>query len=234
MKHNRPENERRALQSALDAIEKHYGPRFTATRVQKTPDQRDEALAEIARLAKIPTINSQRFSSSVFMMLAGAEQTAGFLAAARELNDDSLKKAEAAIRSAYDAVRALKAPQRSLFEKAFLVAGGCRELLNEDVPPGDLLGLGVLEALVAAFASLTNKSPSFEPRGGSRRPRGTIGRWQFRELVGCLWQTVNKYEGELSFSCKENKGSGTCRCVRDSKAGIAARSDTERAACKNY
>ena len=24
-----------------------------------------------------------------------------------------------------------------------------------------------------------------------------------------LWQTVNKYEGELSFSCKENRGSGT-------------------------
>lgn len=210
MKHNWTENDdstKRALQFALDAIEKQFGP-GAIVRVQKAPDQRSEAIAEIARVAKIPTINSQRFRSSVFVMMMGAEQTAGFLAAARELNDDSLRKAEAAIRSAYDAVRALKAPQRSLFEKAFLVAGCCRELLNEDVLP-ETLGLGVLEALVAAFASLSNKSPSFEPRGGSRRPRGTIGRWQFRELVGYLWQTVNKYEGELSFSCKENRGSGT-------------------------
>jgi hypothetical protein len=214
MKHNRPENDDsptgRALQSALDAIEKHFGPGAIATGVQKTPvmHQRDEAIAEIARLAKIPTINSERFCGTVWNIFLGAEQTAGFLAAARELDDGSLRKAEAAIRSAYDAVRALKAPQRSLFEKAFLVAGGCRELLNEDVAPGTL-GLGVLEALVAAFASLTNKSPSFEPRSGAKRPRGTIGRWPFREVVGFLWQTVNKYGGELTFSCKGNRGSGT-------------------------
>jgi hypothetical protein len=170
--------------------------------------QWDKAIAEIARLAKIPTINSEPFRGTVSSKLWGAEQNARFLAAARELDDGSLEKAEAAIRSAYDAVRALKAPQRNLFEKAFLVAGCCRELLNEDVAPRTL-GLGVLEALVAAFASLSNKSPTFEPRSGAKRPKGTIGRWRFQEVVGVLWQTVNKYEGKLSFSCKENRGSGT-------------------------
>jgi hypothetical protein len=85
--------------------------------------QWDKAIAEIARLAKIPTINSEPFRGTVSSKLWGAEQNARFLAAARELDDGSLEKAEAAIRSAYDAVRALKAPQRNLFEKAFLVAG---------------------------------------------------------------------------------------------------------------
>ena len=213
MKHNRPEidesTNERALQSAFDAIEKQFGP-GAIMRVQKDPvmHQWDKAIAEIVRVAKIPTINSKPFSGTVSSKLWGAEQNAGFFAAARELDDGSLEKAEAAIRSAYDAVRALKAPQRNLFEKAFLVAGCCRELLNEDVAPRTL-GLGVLEALVAAFASLSNRSPTFEPRSGAKRPKGTIGRWQFREVVGVLWQTVNKYEGELSFSCKENRGSGT-------------------------
>ena len=74
MKHNWTENDdstQRALQFALDAIEKQFGP-GAIVRVQKAPDQRSEAIAEIARVAKIPTINSQRFRSSVFVMMMGA------------------------------------------------------------------------------------------------------------------------------------------------------------------
>jgi integrase len=60
-----------------DAIQKHYGPRFTATRVQKTPDQRSEAIAEIARLAKIPTINSEHFCGTVWNIFWGPSKLRG-------------------------------------------------------------------------------------------------------------------------------------------------------------
>jgi hypothetical protein len=166
-------------------------------------------MAEVARLAKVSPERQDRFTGEVFWLLVGAWQSSEFRLTARERKSDALlKKAESGARAAYAALRALSPPQRDVFERAFLVAGCCRELLNADVEAPAGLGLGVLEAMVEAFACITGKSPTFEARGHGR-PKKTPNDWQFRTLVGVLWQTVNKYGGELTFSCNANKASGT-------------------------
>jgi hypothetical protein len=62
--------------------------------------------------------------------------------------------------------------------------------------------------LAEAFAVVTGRSQASAPRKAGRT-KGAVGDWQFRCLVGTLWQIVNECGGELTFSCKENRGSGT-------------------------
>jgi|SRR5262245_25262958 len=167
----------------------------------------DDATAELARRAKISAANSKKFHSEILGLLLGATQVASF----RERID--VTKAEKAVRAAYAAVRALDDQQRVLLEDAFYVAA-CRET-EGDGYGGDLSDLGLenagiamLRAWVRAFAMVTGRSPDFAARKGRGRPKETIGNWQLQQLVGCLWSIVRKYGGDLSFSCKENRGAG--------------------------
>jgi len=197
-----------ALQLALKTIERRYGAAIVGSR--RVPHKWDAPINDLERVSKIPAEASGAFRGGMLMLLMGAEQAVGFrTASARERAvNRNMQKAETALRTAYDAVRSMNAKERAAFERAFLVAGGCRELLNEDNPPGTL-GLSVLEALVESFSSISGKSPAFEPRRGSKRPKGTVGDWHFQQFVGALWQTVSENGGVLSFNCHANKGSGT-------------------------
>jgi hypothetical protein len=166
-----------------------------------------QTIAAIALLAKIPPDKLGPFSGTVHSLLIGAWQSSEFRLMAHERKGAALvRKAETHIRAAYDTLRAFNPRQRDVFERAFLVACSYRGLEVEDTPVP--AGLGMLEAMVAALACITGKSPTFEPSGGGRR-RKTFKDWQFRQFVGVLWQTVREYNGELSFSCNANKGTGT-------------------------
>jgi hypothetical protein len=55
---------------------------------------------------------------------------------------------------------------------------------------------------------VTGSSPEFAARRGRGRPRETIRNWQLQQFVGLLWSIVRKHDGDLSYSCKENKGAG--------------------------
>jgi hypothetical protein len=218
------------LALAVKAIEKQFGAGAVAKKIPPTRDQaqEDTAIARLATLAKIPADQERpycrlawkryrpvvsclaEFQGRMFGLLLGARQTALFRAKARGWADNRpVREAERAVRTACDAVRALSEPQRALFEKAFSVAAVGEELIEYDVAPGRA-GLAMLEMLVEAFAVITGRSPTFELRGDrGGRPKGTVGNWQFRNFVGALWQVANECGGTLSFSCKENRGSGT-------------------------
>jgi hypothetical protein len=169
----------------------------------------DDATAELTRRAKIPIANSKKFHGEIFSLLVGATQVASF----RERVD--VAKAEKAVRAAYAAVRAMSDPQRALLEDAFYVAAYREISWSGDGCGGDLSDLGLenagiamLRAWVRAFAMVTGRSPDFAVRKGRGRPEETIGNWQLQQFVGCLWSIVREYDGDLSFSCKENRGTG--------------------------
>jgi hypothetical protein len=169
------------------------------------------AVDAIARLANIPPDKLRKFSSEAFFMLVGAWQSSEFRLRAHERREDTLvRKAETHIRAAYDAMRAFTPHQQDIFEKAFLVACSYEgfDVEFEDVQNVSSPGVAMLEGMVAALACITGKNPTFGSSEGGRRKK-TFKDWQFRKLVGLLWQTVRKYGGELSFSCKQNRGSGT-------------------------
>ena len=166
----------------------------------------DNATVELARRAKIPIANSKKFRGEIMSLLMGATQVASF----REQVD--VTKAEKAVRAAYAAVRALGDQQRVLLEDAFFVAretawsgDGCGDLSDLGL---ENAGIAMLRAWVRAFAMVTGRSPDFAARKGRGRPEETIGNWQLQQFVGCLWSIVRKYGGDLSFSCKENRGVG--------------------------
>jgi hypothetical protein len=165
-----------------------------------------DATAELARRAKIPAANSKKFHGEILGLLIGATQVASF----RERID--VTKAEKAVRAAYAAVRALGDQQRVLLEDAFYVAA-YREMWGGDgYDLSDLglenAGIVMLRAWVRAFAMVTGRSPDFAARKGRGRPEETIRNWQLQQFVGRLWSIVRKYGGDLSFSCKENRGTG--------------------------
>jgi hypothetical protein len=171
-------------------------------------DAWDKAIAELARRAKIPAASSQAFSSEILMLLLGAVQVASF----RQQVD--VTKAEKAVRAAYDAVRAMSNQQQALLEDAFYIAA-YREMAWSGDGTGDLSDLGLenagtamLRAWVRAFAMVTGRSPDFAVRKGRGRPEETIRNWQLQQFVGYLWSVVREYGGDLSFSCKENRGTG--------------------------
>jgi hypothetical protein len=169
----------------------------------------DDATAELARRAKIPVGVFPKFSGDISRLLWGATQVASF-----QQRDDELIKAEDAVRAAYDAVRSLSKPQRAVLEDAFFVStyfvstfegGADTELELDEI---ENAGLMVLRAWVRAFAMITGSSPDFAIRKGRGRPAETIRNWQLQQFVGSLWSIVRKYGGDLSYSCKENRGTG--------------------------
>jgi hypothetical protein len=187
-----------------------------------------EPIAELARLAKIPADQEvpycrwpygrlvsrlpsclSAFEGRIYSLLRGARQTALFRAATRGWNDDRpIKEVERALRAAYAAVRALSEQQRGLFEQAADIRLSCNEALEyASFPEGSTLI--ILEALVEASSTMTGRSPTFAPRDGRGRPAGTVGDWQFRTVLGALWQATNECGGNLTFSCKGNEGYGT-------------------------
>jgi hypothetical protein len=167
----------------------------------------NDATVELARRAKIPVANSKKFHGEILDLLIGATQVASF----RERVD--VTKAEKAVRAAYAAVRALGDQQRVLLEEAFYVAAYRETTWYGDAHGdlsdlGEIAGIAMLRAWVRAFAMVTGRSPDFAARKGRGRPKETIGNWQLQQLVGCLWSIVRECGGDLSFSCKENRGTG--------------------------
>jgi hypothetical protein len=198
----------RALSAALEVIEKKFGP--VARLSPRPPGPSERAIAAIAHLAKIPSDELSFFSGAVHSLLIGAWQSSEFRLKAHERKGAALvKKAETHVRAAYDALRAFSPHQRDVFERAFLVACSYKgfdvEFDVENAPPP---GFGMLEAMVEALACITGKSSTFEPSEGGRRKK-TFQDGPFRQFVGVLWQTVREFNGELSFSCNANKGTGT-------------------------
>jgi hypothetical protein len=171
--------------------------------------------AELARIAKIPAGSVGKFS--IWNLLVGVEQVASFRAAARKWEDDKrVIEAEKTVRAAYAAVRALSPLQQTVFDEALRAICECNEIVGEaggtydddEFPPREV-GIRLLAAMVEAFARITGKSPTFELRRGRGRRKGAIGGWQFQHFVEELWRTVNEHGGKLTFSCKDNKGSGS-------------------------
>jgi hypothetical protein len=198
-----------ALNAALEAIERKFGRGSIAKLEPRPPSPLDLARAEVARIAKIPPEKLRSFSGETFGLILGAWQSSGFRLTAFERKNDALvRKAEAGIRTACDAMRGLGPDQRDALERAFDVAGNYTEILPLDVEAPNGLMFELLEAMVVAFACATGKSPTFAARK-SGRPKKTPKDWQFRKLVGLLWQTVREHGGELTFSCNANRGSGT-------------------------
>jgi hypothetical protein len=199
-----------ALDAALVQIEKNFPGRLRRLE-PGPPNPARQTVAAIAVLAKVPADKLSSFSSIVFMSLGGAWQSSEFRLRAHERKDDApVRKAETHIRAACDALRAFTPQQRDVFERSFLAAYSYRGInIDLDYGSADMPhGMGMLESMVAALAAITGKSPTFVSSGGGR-PKNTFKDWQFRQFVGLLWQTVRKYGGELTFSCKENRGSGT-------------------------
>ena len=199
-----------AIEKAMKAIEKQYGPGSIAPRRKTSPEEerRWAATAELARIAKIPPYARKRFDNDVFWLLIGASQTGNFREAGRKWNDDRpMREAEKAVRAACDTVRALSEPQRAVFEKSFRVVCECNEIVDSGTFESTEVGARILAGMVEAFARITGKSPDFERGGGRGRPKGTVGNWLFQHLVELLWRAVNEHGGELTFGSKENMGS---------------------------
>jgi hypothetical protein len=163
------------------------------------------ALDKIASLAKIPADKVTKFQSAGFSLFAGAAQTSDFRQ--RGGKWDKLKKAEDALRDAYDAVRALNDSERDLVQQAFYTSLDLPD--DSDVTFVDGLPLlSLLASAVKSFAKITGKSNAFEARG-KNRPRGTVTNWQLQQFVGTLWCDIRECGGDLKYSCKENKPYGT-------------------------
>jgi hypothetical protein len=203
------DEEEPALNAALEAIERKFGHGSIARLKPRFPSPLDLAIAEIMHIAKIPPEKRRPFANVIWSLIIGAWQSSEFrLTALGRKNDALVRKAEAGIRTACDAMRGLRPDQRDALERAFDVAGNYAMILPcEGEAPNGLM-FELLEVMVVALASMTGKSPTLVGSTGGRRKK-TYKDWQFRKLVGMLWKTVAEYGGELTFSCNANKGSGT-------------------------